>query len=357
MNAHILQQTRSRRLSSSNPTPQFGWLAGVGLTVLLAGAGWLMSRIPGLGLLGPLACTLLVAGACRHLFGYPEALTAGIRFSGSRLLKLAIVLFGLRVPLDAIWRQGLPLLAGAGTVLAGSLAATVLIGRLLKADRQLTLLLAIGTGVCGATAIAAVAPLLAAREDRTAASVGLVAAAGTLLSVAYVLLAPVLPLAPERFGIWAGLTLHETAQVAMAAGAGGPAALDSGMLAKLSRVFLLVPLYITLHTLRWRARRRRSQDAAVQQGQQNAASAPFPWFLLGFVGMSLLASCLAAAGQPLPDSLTAGATQATTALLAVSMAGIGLNIDLRSLRSLLRPCAVLLLVSTLLSAITLAILL
>lgn len=353
MNATTLYRSLSERLPKPDIAPRTGFWGGLGLTVLLASAGWLLARIPGLHMLGPMACTLLAAVACRHFCGYPEALSPGIRFSTARLLRLAVVLFGLRVPLDAMWRQGFPLLGGAAAVLAFSLVGGLALGRLFKTDRQMTLLLAIGTGVCGATAIAAVAPGLAAREDRTAASVGMVAVAGTLASVAYVLIAGWLPLDPHRYGIWAGLTLHETAQVAMAAGAGGPEALDSGMLAKLSRVFLLAPLCIALH-VHGRRREKRAAEAGLPAPD---AAASFPWFLLGFAGMSVLASGSAAVGLPLSATVSADATQLTTALLTVAMAGIGLNVNLRGMRDSLRPFALLLLLSALLSVLMLVFLL
>ncbi|WP_256759220.1 YeiH family protein [Cohnella sp. WQ 127256] len=215
---------------------------GILFTLALALTGWGLSQLPGLDRLGPLACTLLLAAAYRHLFGYPLSLGSGIRFSSGTLLRLAIVLFGLKLNIGDLLQQGLPLLArSAGTVLF-SLVIVMVIGRWLRADRKLTFLLAIGTAICGAAAIAAVSPLLKSKDEDTAISAGLIALIGTIFAAAYTLIQPWLPIDVATYGIWSGLTLHEIAHVAMAAASAGPDALADGLLAKLCRVALLIPM-------------------------------------------------------------------------------------------------------------------
>src|SRR5687768_13061065 len=83
---------------------------GIALTLALTLGGWGLSLLPGLERLGPLACTLLLAAAYRHRFGYPAALASGIRFSSGTLLRLAIVLFGLKLNISVLLHDGLPLL-------------------------------------------------------------------------------------------------------------------------------------------------------------------------------------------------------------------------------------------------------
>ncbi|MBB6669908.1 YeiH family protein [Cohnella nanjingensis] len=346
-----------------------GIAGGLILTLILMLAGWQLARVPGLSLFGPMACTLLIAATYRHLFGLPEALRPGIRFSTTTLLRTAIVLYGLKLPIDAVLQQGLPLLARAAATLAFSLAAGLLLGRLLKADRQLTLLLAVGTGICGAAAIAAVSPLLAAKEQRTAMGAGLIAAVGTIFAIAYMLLEPLLHLQGATYGLWSGLSLHEIAHVAMASAAGGPDAMASGMLAKLSRVFLLVPLCLALHFRQRQLAKRQAQAAAAGDAEADrargvAAGAPaaraaasFPWFLLGFLAMSVFGTTHPDAWLPLPSGWMSGTSTLTAVLLTTAMAGMGLNVNLRELRTAVRPMIVLLIVSVLLSALTLVTLL
>lgn len=357
-------------------SPARGIAGGLALTAILALAGWQLSLQPGLALAGPMACTLLIAVLYRNLLGYPESFRAGIAVASSRLLRAAIVLFGLKLPIDVVLQQGLPYLARAVGTLVFTLAASYVMGRWLKADPELTLLLAIGTGVCGAAAIAATAPLVGAKEQKTAMSAGFIAAIGTVFAVAYTFLQPLLPMDGVTYGVWAGLSLHEIAHVALAAAAGGPDALADGMLAKLSRVLLLVPLTFGLQALRLYRDRKRSitgeDGAEPSEGLLRGGPGPhggyrlngprelpslrglrgLPWYLLGFLAMSLLASAHPGSWLPLPDGWQAGASQLTTLLLTLAMAGLGLSVNLRELRSAVRPLAVLLIVSVLLSILT-----
>jgi len=373
-------------------------LTGILLTLSLALAGWAVSLIPGPSKLGPLACALLLAAAYRHRFGYPHALGAGVRFSSGTLLRAAIVLFGLKLDIVEVLRQGLPLLLRSGATVAFSLVAVFAIGRLLRADRKLIALLAIGTAICGAAAIAAAAPLLRSKDEDTAISAGLIAVIGTVFATAYTLMLPWLPLSPESYGIWAGLTLHEIAHVAMAAVPGGPDALADGLLAKLCRVALLVPVCLAiagaakLRSLRGgdRASGRGSEqnwkveggdraenqasghgrasaggdrvgchanhqigDTTCDRNQTAGGSFKFPWFLVGFIAASLFGSYGLPALLPDPAPLLHELSYATTLLLGMAMAGLGLNVSLRDLRSrALRPLAAMFIASVLLSALT-----
>lgn len=345
-----------------------GYAGGLALVLILALAGWQLARLPGLALAGPMAGTLLVAVLYRNLLGYPEAMRPGIAFAGTRLLRAAIVLFGLKLPIDAVLQQGLPYLARAAGTLAFALAASAVLRRWLKADGELTLLLAVGTGICGAAAIAAAAGPLGAKESKTALGAGLIAAVGTAFAAAYAVLRPWLPIDGAAYGAWAGLSLHEIAHVAMAAAAGGPDALTDGMLAKLSRVLLLVPLVFGLQAFAARRELRkgtpagsggpamndpaRLRAAGLARPARRAGLRRLPWYLLGFLAASLLASTRPDAWLPLPAGWEDAAARLTTALLTAAMAGLGLSVDLRELRGALRPLAVLLIVSALLSALT-----
>src|SRR5699024_1840405 len=123
---------------------------------------------------------------------------------------------------------------------------TVYIGKWLKAESDLTLLLGIGTGVCGAAAIAATAPIIKAKAEDTAIGIGIIALVGTVFSIAYTILLPVIPASMVDDALWSGRSLHERAHVALAAEPAGEEELATALLAKISRVFLLVTLLFVL---------------------------------------------------------------------------------------------------------------
>lgn len=308
---------------------------GILFTLLLALLGFGLAQLPGLRHIGPLACAIILAVLYRQKFGYPETLRTGIQFSSKRLLRIAIILYGLKLNLHLLISKGLPLLALDALVVLFAIGLTVLLAKWWKADFSLSLLLGIGTGICGAAAIAAVTPILRSKQEDSALSVGIIALTGTLFSVGYVLLRPVLPLPDDVYGIWAGLSLHELAHVALAAAPAGQDAVALALLAKLGRVLLLVPFSFLL--LFWR-RKKEGASAPVE----------FPWFLLGFLALSIAGTLF-----PLPASVLKVLSTLTTLLLAMAMVGLGLNVALRDLRAKAgRPLLIIAVTSLLLSVLT-----
>ncbi|GAA3410448.1 YeiH family protein [Paenibacillus hodogayensis] len=317
-------------------------IAGIVFTLAVALTGWAIAQLPGLGRIGPLACAILIAVAYRHFLGYPERLRPGIQFASKTLLRLAIVLYGLKLNIAVVVQDGPGLLIRDAATVAFAIAVTVWLGKRFKADPAITLLLGIGTGICGAAAIAAVSPVLGAKDEDTAIGAGTIALAGTVFAVGYTLLRPFLPLADVDYGAWSGLSLHEIAHVALAAAPAGPDALATGLLVKLGRVLLLVPVCLLL--LAWKKRSGTAQpDARVS----------FPWFLLGFIGMSLLGSFVLGERIPVPERFPDVLATVTTLLLSMAMVGLGLNVNLQQLRTkALRPLLSMTLASVLLSALT-----
>lgn len=338
---------RKLALELSPPLPLSGRTGGILLTLLLAAIGWSVSRLPVFDRIGPLACTLLAAILYRQFFGYPDGLRSGIRFSSGTLLRIAIIGFGLRLDIRLLGENGVELLAlGAGAALF-SIAAVTAFGRWWKADSGLTVLLAFGTGICGAAAVAAISPLLRSKEEDTAAAAGVIALAGTGFAAVCMLAQPWLALDAESYGIWVGASLHEIAHVAMAAAPAGGDAMAEALLAKMARVLMLVPACLLLA---WRMRGRKAADSGATRGF------PFPWFLAGFAAMSLLGSFVLPAAGIDAAQLAASAGGAVTLLMSMAMAGFGLHVHWRSLGArILRPLAAMAVGSLLLSALTFAV--
>ncbi|MBP3965763.1 YeiH family protein [Paenibacillus lignilyticus] len=331
---------------------------GIGFTFLLAAAGYGLSQLPVLHYVGQMACAILLAVIYRQVWGYPEALRAGITFSGKSLLRLAIILYGIKLNLLQVFQDGPSLLIRDIAAALFAIGCTLLLAKLLKADQKLSLLLGIGTAICGAAAIAAVSPILRSKEEDTAVSVGLIALVGTVFAVGYTMLRPVLALTELQYGIWSGTSLHEIAHVALAAAPAGEDALAGALLAKLGRVFLLVPLSLVLILVQRQRQQRRLRRLMEQtSGAEDKAKIPqaaklqLPWFLLGFLALSALGST--DAGQTFmheaPEIMNA-ITKITTFLLTMAMVALGLNVDLRgSGKAIIKPLAAMVIASVLLA--------
>ncbi|RNB55268.1 putative sulfate exporter family transporter [Brevibacillus gelatini] len=310
------------RKSQNIPAPFTLWLGGVAFTFAIALLGYGLACLPAFDRVGPLACAILIAVAYRQFWGYPEPLRSGIQFSAKQLLRLAIILYGLKLNVDIVLHQGLGLLVYDAGVIVFSIALTMLIAKWLKADTSLSLLLGVGTGVCGAAAIAAVSPIIRTKDEDTAIGVGIIALVGTIFAIAYTVLRPFLPVSAVAYGMWSGISLHEIAHVALAAAPAGQDGLAVGLLAKLGRVLLLVPLCFLL--MFWMKRSGSVQDET---------KIAFPWFLLGFLGMSLFGSYVLGKQLPVSAAFHTVVAQLTTFVLTMAMVGLGLNVNLRALRT------------------------
>jgi uncharacterized integral membrane protein (TIGR00698 family) len=322
----------------SYPSPQRAetrpLLLGVIFTLVVATLGNALSHLPVLDRVGAMLTSILLAVLYRNTVGYPEGLKDGIRFAGQKVLRFAIVLYGFKLNIQVIIHKGASLLLYDAQSIALSIAVTMLIAHIIGAERRLSLLLGIGTGVCGAAAIAAAAPVLEAEEEETAIGVGIVALVGTIFALAYAFLRSRLPLSPVEYGVLSGISLHEIAHVAAAASPAGPDAMAEALLAKLGRVFLMVPLVFTIAI----ANRKRG-------GSQMRGNVPFPWFLAGFIATSLIGTYF-----PIPKDLLNLISTGASFLLASAMVGLGLNVHLANLRErALKPMAAMLTASVVLS--------
>ncbi|MFC4775942.1 YeiH family protein [Paenibacillus sp. GCM10023252] len=332
------------------PSTTISLVGGVTFTLIIALSGMLLAHLPVLRLLGPMAAAILLAVLYRQLFGYPEKLRSGITFSSRILLRTAIILFGLKLNIHILLAQGPSLLLKDAAVVLFAILTTVCLAKLFKADLPLSLLLGIGTGVCGAAAIAAVSPLLQSKEQDTAVGAGIIALVGTMFAVAYPLLLPILPFQDAAdYGMWAGLTLHELAHAALAAAPAGEEALSYALMAKLGRVLMLVPVsFVVICTMRVRAS-RLSSGSTTGSGSNRIA---FPWFLLGFAAMSVVGTYVIGPVTAVPDAAMSHISLLTTTLLTMAMVGLGLTVDLGQLRSrALRPLAAMVMTSVLLSVL------
>ncbi|WP_229683200.1 YeiH family protein [Virgibacillus oceani] len=319
------------------------WVGGVLFTFFIALLGYLLALLPGFDHVGQLACAIIIAIIYRQFFGYPETIRSGIAFSSKRLLRAAIILYGLKLNIDVVLQDGIGLLIRDAGVIIFAIGLTVLLAKILKADKMISLLLGVGTGVCGAAAIAAVAPIVKSKDEDTAIGVGIIAMMGTIFAIGYTILMPFLPISAVDYGVWSGSSLHEVAHVALAAAPGGEDALAIALLAKLGRVFLLVPLcFIFILIMKRKNKNSEQTDAKIE----------FPWFLVGFIALSILGSYVFGHSVPVPDSVMNEVSMITTWLLTAAMVGLGLNVSLSDLRTkALKPLIAMAITSVFLSVI------
>lgn len=296
-----------------------GLAPGLLLGVAVAAAAFALraSGLTAVSGLSPLMLAILIGMAVRNLFGRPESTRAGLAFALRGPLRLGIVLLGLQVTLGEILGVGVAGLALLTFAVLSTFLVTVWLGARLGVDAGLSQLLAGGTAICGASAIVATNTVTRASDEAVAYALATVTLYGTVAMFAYPMLAPLLPLSSEGYGLWTGASVHEVAQVVAAGFARGQDTGEAATVAKLARVLMLAPLVLLLGA--WAARRAGADGRP--QGK-----APFPLFVFGFLAMVLLAGT-----GWIADDLRRAANLLTQALLALALAAVGLETDIRRL--------------------------
>ena len=303
-------------------------LPGLLMASSVAASAYLVRRLPGMTALSPLILAILIGTAFHNLVGTPNLAKSGVSFSMRRLLRFGIILLGFQLTISQVVEVG-----GRGfLIIAATLAATFLftvwMGKLLGVDRKLAQLIAAGTSICGASAVIATNTVTNAHDEDVAYAVACVTVFGSVAMFTYPLLPGLLHLDPHAFGLWTGASVHEIAQVVAAAFQDGKAAGEFGTIAKLSRVMLLAPVVIALGLLAARSPAKNDTASKVASSRP-----PMPWFVLGFLAVVGFNSLIAV---PSPDKTLIATV--TTFLLAVALAAMGLETDIRKLKAKgLRP--------------------
>ena len=267
-----------------------------------------------------LVLAILLGMAVRSFWNPSERWQAGIAFSAKQLLEVAVMLLGASISFAAI--------AASGAALLGAIAATVVvtlglsfgISRMLGLSTRLAILIACGNSICGNSAIAAVAPVIGADGDEIASSISFTAILGVMMVLGLPLLIPLLQLSATQYGILAGLTVYAVPQVLAATVPAGLVSTQIGTLVKLMRVLMLGPVVVGLSLLAPR----------LHGGTRTRTTVGFfrlvPWFILGFLALSVLRSL-----DIVPAMMIGPLTTITTFLTVVSMAALGLGVDVRVL--------------------------
>jgi uncharacterized integral membrane protein (TIGR00698 family) len=292
---------------------------GVALTIGIAAAAYLAHEVPGVSAFSPLILAIVLGAALHNIVGTPAWATPGVKFSLRRVLRLGVILLGLQLTAEQVIDVGTSGLAIIAASLIGTFVFTTGLGRLMGVERKLTQLIAAGTSICGASAVIATNTVTRGEDEDVAYAIACVTIFGSIAMLSYPLLPMLLHLDAHAYGLWAGASIHEVAQVVAAAFQDGTAAGEFGTIAKLSRVMLLAPVVITLGLLA-----ARGPNATAP----TAGRPPIPWFVLGFIALIAFNSAI---GIPVEaKSWTAGST---TFLLSMSLAAMGLETDISKLRA------------------------
>lgn len=309
--------------ATTRPAPPAAWqatrhlLPGVALcaAVSLVAAGLQAAEVAifGRAWLESLVLAILLGTVVRTVWAPPKAFAPGIAFSAKMLLEIAVMLLGASLSLQAILAAGPILLVGIGGVVAVALAVSYGIGRALGLPRKMAVLVACGNSICGNSAIAAAAPVIGADSKDVASSIAFTAVLGVAVVLTLPLMAPLLGLSDLQYGVLAGLTVYAVPQVLAATAPISALSVQMGTLVKLVRVLMLGPVVLGLSLVAGRA-----------GGKRPPLSRLVPWFILGFLALAVLRAVGA-----IPTAALAPISTVAGILTVLSMAALGLGVDVR----------------------------
>lgn len=300
---------------------QPSFLKGLLLTLLIALVAKYIATFPFFSILGQLVIAIILGMAWRATFKVQDSWQVGITFSSKKLLRLGIILLGMRLNLADIYHAGANVFLIAVINLLFALIVVYGLTKILHVDQKLGILTACGTAICGAAAVVAIAPQIKANEKETAVGAAIVALLGTVFTLVYTVLYSIMDLTPTEYGIFAGGTLHEIAHVIAAASAGGNEAIDIAVIVKLTRVALLVPVAIIIGIFYRRTAKGEEKKAF--------SLSIIPWFILGFLAMSAINSL-----GIIPANVAQAFVNIAYILIAMAMAGLGLNVEIKTFKEL-----------------------
>lgn len=317
---------------------------GVLLCLLIAAIAWTLGKmLPIIGgpvfaiLLGMLAALLWPNWPKLTIIGNRFGLSEGVKFTSKKLLQLSIILLGFEMNLFRVIEVGSQSLWVMCFTLSAAFLTAFALGRLLKIGSKMTVLIGVGTAICGGSAIAATAPVIEADDESVAHAISTIFLFNILAVFIFPSLGRLLHLTDLGFGMWAGTAVNDTSSVvatgvAWSAAAGNTTALTFATIVKLTRTLMIVPITLVLAT--WTVRSKAKAAQSVESTKKSADAQHFsfvkvfPWFVLGFLLTAIFNTFLG-----IPSEISHTLTQIGKFMIVMAMAAIGLNTNLIKLLS------------------------
>lgn len=257
----------------------------------------------------------------RNAFSPAPRFGPGIQFAGKKVLQWSIIALGFGLSLQQVAQTGLDSLSVTLLTMAAAFLAAWLLGRLLRTDSMLTLLIGVGTAICGGSAIAAVTPIVKADEHDTAFAISTIFLFNLIAVLVFPALGHLMHLTDHGFGLWAGTAINDTSSVVAAGYSYSKQAGDFATIVKLTRATLIIPVCLVLAFV-----------VAVREKKKGAGnfklSRIFPWFILWF----LVASAIRSLGL-IPTPLQPWLHALAEFLIIMALSAIGLSANLRKMAS------------------------
>ena len=296
------------------------FILGLGICFALAAISVLLEElIPG-GLLGA-SIIALFSGTIINSFFHPKWIKPALKFTSKRILKVAIVLLGASLSVNTIMSVGKMTFFVMIFTFAMCFGGGYFVRKIFKLNWKLGNLISAGTGICGGSAVAAIAPVIDADDKDIAFALSSTFLFDMVMIALYPLMGKALGMNDIAYGIWAGTSVNDTASVVASGYAFSEAAGDFATMVKLTRTIAIIPTVLVFAWVGVRMKRKELQSSG--EGQKVNLMKIIPWFIGGFLLLAILNSV-----GIIPATLSALMKQASKFLMVSALAAIGLNTSL-----------------------------
>ena len=301
----------------------FEVIPGFMVAVILAAIAKYIESILPVHIIGASVIALLLGMAINSFFR-PKWMASGLKFTSKKVLKIAIILLGASLSIDVIFNVGkLSLMVMVFTLLT-CFGGGYFIGKALGLNWKLSNLISAGTGICGGSAIAAIAPVIDAKDSDIAYAMS----ATFLFDMAMIILFPVmgraLGLSDMAYGLWAGTAVNDTSSVVAAGYAFTEGAGDFATMVKLTRTLSIIPTVLVFTFVNLRLKAKQNVEST---GKKPNILKLFPWFIVGFLALAVVNSL-----GFIPASISGGTKDISKFLMVTALAAIGLNTSFKEVK-------------------------
>lgn len=283
-----------------------------------------LENAAGLHIIGASVIALFIGMIVNSFWKPTEKTAPGIKFTSKKILKFAIILLGASLNIGTVLTVGKFSLTVMVFTLATCFGLGAVIGKALGLNWKTSSLINAGTGICGGSAIAAIAPVIEADDTDIAYGMSATFLFDTVMIVLFPLMGRWMGLSDAAFGLWAGTAVNDTSSVVATGYAFSEAAGDFATMVKLTRTLSIIPAVLVFAAINIHIKRKQNanSDAKVKVSIKSI----FPWFILGFLAMSALTSL-----GVLPTALVSVMKETSKFLMVAALAAIGLNTNFKSL--------------------------
>ncbi len=291
----------------------------LGLAICFAVAGvsvWLEDWIPG-DVLGASIIALFL-GTIINSFFHPSWIKPALKFTSKRVLKVAIILLGASLSVGTILSVGKMTFLVMLFTFAMCFGGGYFIRKLFGLNWKLSNLISAGTGICGGSAVAAIAPVIDADDKDIAFALSSTFLFDMVMVALYPILGRLLGMNDMAYGIWAGTSVNDTASVVASGYAFSEAAGDFATMVKLTRTIAIIPTVLVFAYIG--VRNKRKELKTVNEGKKVNILKIIPWFIGGFLALAILNSL-----GVIPAQIASAMKSASKFLMVTALAAIGLN--------------------------------